>query len=553
MTRRLDVGSPTLNDAFEQLRADYDISKSTRFRRSRAGVSATGRSADYHFKSETQFLRAMELSRDIDRNDIVIGQAVDRLVDNIIQDGFTLDPQSEPQTEQDRQADKPKKSSLDADLAHRWKEWAEEPDACDLAGEHDFHEIERLTLRHTIVDGDIINLPVADAGALECCEAHRMRTPYNTTRNVVIGVLLNEATRKREEYWLTREDIGLYGSLSRVSDVIRYPARQRDEITGREERSVIHCYHPRRVSQTRGFTAFAPFAMATEHHDDLQFAQLIKARVAASYAILEDLPMALPGGVGSAGARTGERDTETLVDGESRTLEGLGPGMRYRSRAGGSLRGFSPNIPNPEFFEHSMLILTLISINLGLPVQLLLLDPRQTNFSGWRGAMDQARLGFRKFQRWLSTSFHARVYRWKVRQWMSEDRAMQAEYERIGRQLFAHRWNPPRWPYIQPMEDASSGLLRVRSYQTSQRRLAAENGCDWGEISAENLQDNAGVIRGAKQAAGAINKEFGDDGDPVSWRDVLVLPTPDNVSASITDSEKQERNSASPAEANDEQ
>jgi capsid protein len=147
--------------------------------------------------------------------------------------------------------------------------------------------------------------------------------------------------------------------------------------------------------------------------------------------------------------------------------------------------------------------------------------------------MDQARLGFRKFQRWLSHSFHARVYRWKVRQWISEDRLLQAEYERIGEQLFAHRWNPPRWPYIQPMEDASAGILRVRNLQTSPRRLAAENGHEWSEISEEAIQDNGDVIRNAKRRAAEINTEFPDDPDRVSWREVLCLPTPDRVGGQV--------------------
>ncbi len=533
MSRRLDVGSPSLNDAFEELRADYDISKQTRFRRSRAGVSAVGKHADYHFRNEAQFYRAMELSRDIDRNDVVVGQAVDRLCDNVIQDGFTLDTQVEPLTEEQRRENKRRRSSLDDDLTARWKAWSENEDACDLAGESDFHALERLTLRQTIVDGDIMHLPIADTGSLETCEAHRCKTPSNTSRNVVLGVLLDETTRKRQEYWFTKEDVGVTSIVAKVNDMRRYPARQRDAITGRDERTVMHCYLPRRKSQTRGFTAFAPIGMMTEHHDDLQFAQLIKARVAASYAILEETPIGAPGGVKSMAGATGVRSTETLGDGTERDFEGLGPGMRYRSRPGGKLVGFSPSVPNPEFFEHSMLILTFISINLGLPVQLLLLDPKQTNFSGWRGAMDQARLGFRKFQRWLAKSFHSRVYRWKVRQWISEDRLLQAEYERIGEQLFAHRWNPPRWPYIEPMTDASAGILRVRNLQTSPRRLAAENGFDWWEISEEAIQDNGDVIHNAKQKAADINETYPDDPDRVSWREVLCLPTPDQVGAQV--------------------
>lgn len=530
--RRVNLGDATLNEAFDELRADYSASKRTRFNRTRSGVSSTGRSADYHFRSESDFFYAMELSRDIDRNDIIVGQAVDRLVDNIVQDGFALDTQT---------TDK----GLDEELTARWQEWSTDADACDLSGEHDFHAMERLTLRQTVVDGDIIHLPIADAGALECCEAHRCRSATRTKQNVVLGVLLDTVTRKRMQYWLTKEEVGLYDTI-KLSDLKQYPARQKDANTGRMERTVFHCYHPRRLSQTRGFTAFAPFAMTTEHHDDLQFAQLIKARVAASYAILEERPVAGP--VAGGQPKTGEQSTDTLSDGTSRNLEGLGPGMRYTGRPGSKLTGFSPQVPNPEFFPHSLLLLTFISINLGLPVQLLLLDPKQTNFSGWRGAMDQARLGFRKSQRWLAGSFHTPVYRWKVRQWMSEDAAIRSAFARLGNKMFRHRWNPPRWPYIEPLTDASAGILRVRNYQTSQRKLAAENGVDWWEVTDENIEDNAYAIIAAKKAAEKINKKFKSDEDRVSWREVLCLPTPDRVSAQVSPTQQQPAEKEAPSD-----
>ena len=34
---------------------------------------------------------------------------------------------------------------------------------------------------------------------------------------------------------------------------------------------------------------------------------------------------------------------------------------------GESLKGFSPNVPNPEFFQHAKLILTILASNLDLP------------------------------------------------------------------------------------------------------------------------------------------------------------------------------------------
>ena len=57
----------SFTEAFTKLRSDHNTSKSNRFRRTRAGVSAVGRPADFHYRSEAAYLRMMELSRDMDR------------------------------------------------------------------------------------------------------------------------------------------------------------------------------------------------------------------------------------------------------------------------------------------------------------------------------------------------------------------------------------------------------------------------------------------------------------------------------------------------------
>ena len=52
-----------------------------------------------------------------------------------------------------------------------------------------------------------------------------------------------------------------------------------------------------------------------------------------------------------------------------------------------------------------------------LPLCVFLLDASETNYSGFRGAIDQARQRWREVQSWMMTSFHGPVYEWKVRQW----------------------------------------------------------------------------------------------------------------------------------------
>ena len=45
----------------------------------------------------------------------------------------------------------------------------------------------------------------------------------------------------------------------------------------------------------------------------------------------------------------------------------------------------------------------------------------ETNYSGFRDAIDQARQRWREVQSWMMGSFHRPVYQWKVRQWAVTD------------------------------------------------------------------------------------------------------------------------------------
>ena len=496
-------------EAYSGLRADYNAAKSSRFRRRRTGVSASGSGADYHYRSESDYLRIMEQARDMDRNDAVIGQLVDRAVGNTVQEGFQLDPQT---------TDK----KLDADLWSRWDAWAEDPEECDLSGELCFYDFETLVPRQMLVDGDTWILPIED-GQLQGVEAHRVRTPSGTKRNVVHGVLLDEH-RRRQQVWITKDDLEPTAPLKKVSDITPYDVRDEDN-----QRQVFQIYNPKRFSQTRGVSAFAPVFDTAGQFEDLNFAKLVQAQVTSCVAIFEELDEnSQPG----PDAQFGEQATETLADGSSRITEALAPGMRIRGRPGAKLKGFSPGVPNAEFFDHVRLILTLIGVNLGMPLVLVLMDASETNFSGFRGAVGEARLGFRRNQKALIKRFHRPVYLWKLRQWIAEDPALAGAAKKLGPAFFAHRWNPPTWPYIEPLKDASSDLLRLRNGLTSPRRLHAERGRDHEELVEETVQDNALAIRTAKAAAIKINAELQDD-QPVHWRELLSLPTPDGVSVKL--------------------
>src|ERR1700678_938041 len=150
-----------LAEAYEGLRQDYNAAKMSRFKRQRTGMLTTiGTGADYHYRIQSDYLRVMEYSRDMDRNDAVIGQGIDRAVLNTIQDGLTPDPQTGD-------------AVLNRDIRDQFDDWADDEEQADAAGESTFYDLQFQALRATFVDGDILGLPTVD-GQLQTVEAHRL-------------------------------------------------------------------------------------------------------------------------------------------------------------------------------------------------------------------------------------------------------------------------------------------------------------------------------------------------------------------------------------------
>lgn len=496
---------------WQDLRNDYMAGTNSRFMPQITGVHPLGSGADYHYRNEKQFLYMIERAREFDRNNLVVGQGINRLVSNIMQDGFSLDIQTGDE-------------GIDEALSDAFWDWADDPYQCDDEGERDFGGLASLALRHRFVDGDCLALPLAE-GPLCMVEAHRLRTPTGTKRNVVHGILLDER-RRRQEYWLTKADVDPMKPVGNVGAMEKYPARDKQG-----NPTVYHIYDPQRISQTRGVTAFATLCYALGLHDDIQFATLVKAQVASSWAILRELAeeSTLPSLHTDAKAATGTRYTETNDDGTTRTVGGISPGMDVRGRPGEKITGFSPNIPNPEFFPHALMVLTFIAVNLDMPVAVFLLDPKLTNFSGWRGAIDQARIRFRWIQRWLIQRFHMPVYRWRVRRMIQSDAALAGRLKSGTIKLFNHKWNPPTWRYIEPSKDAKADELRLDKNLISNRRRAAEQGMDWDELRKECVDDRVQLFEYAQERAVELQKKHKDM--DVTWRDLASVAPPGSVKA----------------------
>lgn len=493
---------------FLQMRADYDMTKASRFVRKRTGVHSRGSGANYHFRNEVSYYAALEQARDMDRNDAVIGILADRRVDNIVQQGFKLDPKT---------GDK----KLDLDLWQMWQEFSQNPEMCDVAGEMTWHEMERAACRAECIDGDIVGVGTQD-GSFQLIESHLVQT-LTSQEKTFLGVETNQQG-KRIRYHIV-EELDEYGTK-----------KQSDPIDVRDSsgvRQLFHVYNPKRVMMTRGVTALAAVFSYAGMLEDINFAKLVQQQIVSCFAIFREMAPGSPqAGLPSADGY-GNATTEQ-ADYGSRLLDDVAPGMEITGRVGEKLQGFSPNVPNSEYFQQVRLIMQVLGVNFGLPLCLVLMDGSETNFSGWRGAVDEARKGFVADQLNLVTRLHRPAYTWWLHYKISQDRALRAAAKRKDINVFGHNWNLPTWSYIEPVADAEGDAVQLRNALTSPRRLHAARGNDWEELSEEIVDDNLYAIENAAKKADEFNKR-NPSAPPLSWRDLISLPMPEGQTIALQD------------------
>lgn len=482
-------------DLKREYRSDYDAASPSRFRKRLTGLYGTG---DAHYATERKYFEVVEYCRAAERNDPLIRPALGMVVNQIVQGGFGYEPKTGDDT-------------LDDEIREWHQEWAGDASAVDLAGQHSFASTEKMVLRSVIRDGDIIVLPTEE-GMLQFCECERMKSPARTQRNMVHGVEMNEY-RRPVRYWLTKGRVDPLDRIERISDLQSYPAYDEEGYP-----QVFHVYEPDRVTQARGVSAFIAAQIKLGVADDIDFALLVKEQIAACLAATIESK----DGSYSDDTRMGQRSTLQGAGGEEQIFEELKPGIVKRMPPGKTLKYHSPQVPSAETMQHLARTIQVIGLQVGLPLVMMLLDASETNFSGFRGAVDTARSMWREWQRGLARRYHSPLATWRLRWAMGRGdawgRGLKRQADKLGLAFFRHEWHYPSWKHIQPREDATARALRLSTAQISPRRSCAEDSLEWPKVAMEIVQDNELLIGHAIEAATRLNQKAG--APVVHWRDL---------------------------------
>lgn len=527
--RRQGSRAPSVVTEFGALKSEYRMASRSRFDSIKLGATADGVDADVHIRNDRELMLLVEKARYLEINDRTIGAGVGRLVDLVCQQGFALNPQTG-------------NNSLDSEIIARWRRWATRPESCDVRREHDLFSMIAIAFRRIIVDGDIFALLLGD-GRIQWHEAHRCRSCEENLkpgrgRTVVHGVEL-DGQRASVAYWFTRRPVSLRRSIAAKDALKRVEAYDENG-----QRVVLHGVLAERMTQARGVTSLARMQNDPGQFDDILFAHLVNAQAQAcvTFSIEKVLGMAdSPSGLPGMGPETTDVNGRRVVE--------FAPGATLELKPGESLKAHIPQIAAGQFREFADLILTIIAINLRIPLQVLLLDPTKTNFSGWRAAMNIAQVSLRELQRQLIQRFYTPIYRWWLAREVQRDKVFAARVQSIGDALFAHEFHAPGWDSIQPVDDATADSILLGRAMMSPIEYQAKRGRDWDAHYTTTIDAYRRAIDYACAAVTELRTRHPDVGAEIGWRDLLPLPTADGLKISLTTSSAAPAQEGAPAHA----
>lgn len=122
----------------------------------------------------------------------------------------------------------------------------------------------------------------------------------------------------------------------------------------------------------------------------------------------------------------------------------------FHGEPGETVTGMERTAPGSAFTEALTMFLRLLGLPLGLPLELILLDWTNSNYSQSRAVLEQAYQTFCAWQDLLIDRFYDRVFEWWLRRRMADGTIEERE------DALEHDWTPPTFPWIDQLNEAQA-------------------------------------------------------------------------------------------------
>jgi capsid protein len=121
-----------------------------------------------------------------------------------------------------------------------------------------------------------------------------------------------------------------------------------------------------------------------------------------------------------------------------------------------------------------------------MPLELVLYDFSQVNFSSARASLLQFYRAMRPRQRWFAQRAMGRTYRW----WLSREvKRAEPDMPAPPADFWRHEFVPRGWQWVDPVKEIQAAMLEIDAGLNSRQRIVKELGLDLDELREEQAAD----------------------------------------------------------------
>ncbi len=362
---------------------------------------------------------AVQRARAIYENNVLGRSLLDRATDNVIGEGMWVRPMTS-----------------DEGFNKAAKEWWDNVYQADSRGLVDNRTLQRRWYRNWKRDGDLGGILLKN-GQVQTIETDLIQSPQGSgdqfgrtgRPEIVDGVKLTVSGRPTTFYV---QSVDASGQVSWPGIPFRNFLFIAD--TDRDDYTAV-----------RGIPTLATIGWLLEQIDGTIEAVTLAHRMAASFGLVHKMA--------SPGKAAGFLPTTTNANGNVQPKITIEPASQSMIGHDDDIIQIKPEHPTTQFSEFMSTLVRFAGLNLGLPLELAMLDFSKTNYSSARASMEQAYRGFRIQQRRFADCWLSKWYRWRISKAVNLGELSGApdDFQR-------HQWYGQPWPYLNPVDDAKGTL-----------------------------------------------------------------------------------------------
>lgn len=404
-------------------------------------------------------------SRDFMRNNAIYKGMIERAVSYIVGKGFELQVNTGT-------------TSVDQKIEKFWKDWYKKPEIRNLLSGS---SISRMICREAMVAGDVAVLKT-NKGLIQIFEAEQIdgKSPFTN------GIKKDSFGRPVKFQLCPWKNYGIDSTHSQKVDAI----------------NVLYVSNPERPSQIRGVPASQASFPMLHRINDVCDSEAIAWQILSRFAVTINEENGAEQSYISSKEDPNKSSDETEGDLATRVTE-LDYAVIFRANPGEKIQGIERNIPGQTFSESVKMFLRLLGLPLGIPLEIILLDWTNSNYSQSRAVLEQAFETFIAWQELLKDFYFTPLFEWKLETWLSQGL--------IGRRNnIQFDWIMPTFPWIDQLKEAQAYATQVEHGFITHNQACKSRNTDRADVITQRERE----IREAIEKAQKIKKDTGQD---VPW------------------------------------